>query len=168
MSRLFAALWPPPEVLARLGEFERPNVDGLRWTTEDQWHVTLQFLGEAGERKVADAMRAARWGRPLKMTLGPAVTLLRQEIVCLPAGAPGLDGLARRVSEVTGVVRSNRFTGHLTLARARNKVPRAVLEGLTGTPFEATWTAETIALVRSTLDPGGARYETVEEFALSR
>ena len=36
---------------------DRPARPGLRWTTEDQWHVTLRFLGEmetAGE----EALRA--------------------------------------------------------------------------------------------------------------
>ena len=168
MTRLFAALWPPPEVLQRLAQLDRPAIEGLRWTTEDQWHVTLQFLGETSESQMADAMRTARWGRPLRMTLGPTVALLSSEIVCLPAAAPGLGSLARRVGEVTGILRTNRFNGHLTLARARNKVPRPVLEGLKGTDFQAAWTADTVALVRSRLEPGGARYETVEEFGLSR
>ncbi len=110
MSRLFAALWPPPEVLARLQQLERPNVEGLRWTTEDQWHVTLQFLGEAGERQMTEAMRAARWGRPLKMRIGPAVTLLRQEIVCLPRRGSG----ARR-ARPTGE-RSDRSCSQLTVS----------------------------------------------------
>lgn len=167
MARLFAALWPTAEVVEQLREVERPNIDGLRWTTEDQWHVTLQFLGEGDPNAMAAKMAAARWAtRPLDMRLGPEVTLLSREIVCLPASAPGLEKLARQVSEVTGVRRTNRFKGHLTLARARNKVPKATLEGLKGTGFEARWTAEKLALVRSTLTPGGARYETFAEFNL--
>ena len=167
MARLFVALWPDAEVVEQLKQLERPRIDGLRWTTEDQWHVTLQFLGEASQDTMATKLAAARWTtRPLDMQLGPEVTLLGKEIVCLPASAPGLDKLARQVSEVTGVRRTNRFKGHLTLARARNKVPKAVLEDLKGTPFEATWTAESVALVRSSLSPGGARYETVAESPL--
>lgn len=146
---------------------ERPAIDGLRWTTEDQWHVTLQFLGEGNPDAMADKLTAARWTtRPLGMRLGPEVTMLGKEIVCLPAAAPGLEKLARQVSEVTGVRRTNRFKGHLTLARARNKAPKAALEALTGTSIEASWTAESVALVRSALTPGGARYETVAESAL--
>ena len=167
MARLFAALWPSAEVVDQLKELGRPNIDGLRWTTEDQWHVTLQFLGEGDPNAMAAKMAGARWTtRPLDVRLGPEVTLLGKEIVCLPASAPGLEKLARQVSEVTGVRRTNRFKGHLTLARARNKVPKTTLEGLKGTQLEASWTAEQLALVRSTLNPGGARYETIAEFAL--
>lgn len=167
MARLFVALWPSPEVIEQLRQLERPRIDGLRWTTEDQWHVTLQFLGEANQDAMADKLSDARWStRPLDMRLGPEVTMLGKEIVCLPASAPGLEKLARQVSEVTGVRRTNRFKGHLTLARARNKVPKAELEKLKGAPFEAAWTAETVALVRSSLSPGGARYETVAESPL--
>ncbi|HUR48861.1 MAG TPA: RNA 2',3'-cyclic phosphodiesterase [Acidimicrobiales bacterium] len=167
MARLFVALWPSTEVIEQLRELDRPVIEGLRWTTEDQWHVTLQFLGEGSQDAMADKMAAARWTtRPLEMRLGPEVTMLGKEIVCLPASAPGLDKLARQVSEITGVRRTNRFKGHLTLARARNKAPKAALEALTGTPFEAEWIAETVALVRSALTPGGARYETVAESPL--
>ena len=167
MARLFVALWPDAEVIEQLRQLERPAVDGLRWTTEDQLHVTLQFLGEASQDAMADRLSSARWTtRPMDMRLGPEVTLLGKEIVCLPASAPGLEKLARQVAEVTGVRRTNKFKGHLTLARARNKVPKATLEGLKGTRFEAGWTAEKVALVRSSLTPGGARYETVAESSL--
>jgi len=167
MARLFVALWPTPEVIEQLRGVDRPDIVGLRWTTEDQWHVTLQFLGEGNEDAMADKLTSARWTtRPLDMRLGPEVTMLGREIVCLPAFAPGLDKLARQVSEITGLRRTNRFKGHLTLARARNKAPKAALEALKGTPFEAGWTADKVALVRSALSPGGARYETVVESAL--
>lgn len=167
MARLFVALWPSPEVIEQLRQLDRPAIEGLRWTTEDQWHVTLQFLGEGNQDAMADKLAAARWStRPLEMRLGPEVTMLGKEIVCLPAAAPGLEKLARQVSEITGVRRTNRFKGHLTLARARNKAPKDALEKLKGTPFEAGWTAESVALVRSALTPGGARYETVAESPL--
>ena len=38
-------MWPPPEVVARLAALARPTVEGVRWTTPEQWHVTLRFLG---------------------------------------------------------------------------------------------------------------------------
>ena len=167
MARLFVALWPSVEVVEQLRSIDRPAVDGLQWTREDQWHVTLQFLGEGDPESIRDRLAAVRWTtRPLEMKLGPEITLLSREIVCLPASAAGLDKLARQVSEVTGVRRTNRFKGHLTLARARNKVPKATLEALKGRPFEAGWTAEAVALVRSAAAPGGSRYETVAEYSL--
>ena len=51
------AVWPPEEVLDLIGGLARPEVEGLRWTTRDQWHVTLRFFGEA---KLEDALGALR------------------------------------------------------------------------------------------------------------
>ena len=45
MPRLFLAVWPPDEVLELVAALPRPDVEGLRWTTRDQWHITLRFFG---------------------------------------------------------------------------------------------------------------------------
>jgi 2'-5' RNA ligase len=39
-------------VVAQLAALDRPTRPGIRWTTEDQWHVTLRFLGEVGEEEL--------------------------------------------------------------------------------------------------------------------
>ena len=44
--RLFLAVWPSPEVVDVLRALPRPDTPGVRWSTEDQWHVTVEFLGE--------------------------------------------------------------------------------------------------------------------------
>ncbi len=44
--RLFVAVWPSAAVVDELRGLERPARPGVRWTTADQWHVTLRFLGE--------------------------------------------------------------------------------------------------------------------------
>ncbi len=41
----------------RSAALDRPHVEGLRWTTGDQWHVTLRFLGDARRR----TKRPATW-----------------------------------------------------------------------------------------------------------
>ena len=66
--RLFVAVWPPPEVLDLVAEIDRPALAGVRWTTRDQWHVTLRFLGrmdgiEAAAARLAEAAAAVRGGR---------------------------------------------------------------------------------------------------------
>jgi 2'-5' RNA ligase len=137
----------------------------VRWTTSDQWHVTLQFLGEQSETEMVDRLSEGRWvGLPMKIRIGPSAELLGPEAAVLPARAPGLEALANRVTELTGVPRTRPFKGHLTLARARGRAPRRALEPVKGLKFEDDWVAPSVVLVRSTLTPGGARYETVEEF----
>jgi 2'-5' RNA ligase len=44
--RLFVAVWPPNDVVDVLADLPRPDVAGVRWTTQGQWHVTLRFLGQ--------------------------------------------------------------------------------------------------------------------------
>jgi 2'-5' RNA ligase len=66
--RLFVAVWPPPEVLDLVAEIDRPALAGVRWTTRDQWHVTLRFLGrmdgiDAAGARLAEAAAAVRGSR---------------------------------------------------------------------------------------------------------
>ena len=44
--RAFVAVSVPPEVTDVLAALDRPTFDDVRWTTPEQWHVTLRFLGE--------------------------------------------------------------------------------------------------------------------------
>ncbi len=123
--RLFAAVWPSPEVLTVLRAFPRDEVPGLRWTTPEQWHVTLGFFGE-----VPDVERAALWAAIVRAaasvpvaptaTLGTQTELLGKGVLCVEVG--GLDVLGAAVNRhathwISGG--SRRFRGHLTLARAR-------------------------------------------------
>lgn len=169
MARLFVGLWPPEEILDRIAALPHPAVDGLRWTTREQWHVTLQFLGEVSQSEIEARLARERWSvTPFRLSLGPRTTLLGRDNLVLPAEGAQLNRLASAVGRATGVDRTNRFRGHLTLARARNRVPRERLAQLEGMRLDAEWTADRLALVRSTLAPGGARYETVGEYPLGR
>ena len=57
MPRMFIAAWPPSAVLDALDALPRRDVAGVRWTTREQWHVTLRYLGDV------DPDRAAEEGR---------------------------------------------------------------------------------------------------------
>jgi RNA 2',3'-cyclic 3'-phosphodiesterase len=163
--RLFVGVWPPPEVCEVLAALERPPVTGLRWTTPDQWHVTLRFLGEVPEPDVAGLeaalAAAARAAGPPEATLGPSVVRLGRGVLCLPVA--GLDDVAGAVGAAVGAParegRGRSFRGHLTLARARGGRP--VPRHLAGAPVEVRWRVGELCLVASALDPDGARYTTV-------
>ncbi len=64
--RMFAALVPPEHVVEDLAEFLEPRVEvepGFRWTTPEQWHVTVAFMGNVHERNLDDLVeRLARTG----------------------------------------------------------------------------------------------------------
>jgi 2'-5' RNA ligase len=157
--RLFVAVWPPDEVLDSVALLPRPVVDGVRWTTRDQWHVTLRFLGSVDDpTPVVSRLRAL----PVPAVVadaGPAVAALSRSILCLPVA--GLDALAAAVVGATADVgeppEERRFRGHLTLARARDR-RRGDVRGLAGAPFAASWPVSAVELVASELRPSGAAY----------
>lgn len=133
--RLFVAVRPPDDVLDAVAALARPAHPGVRWTTRDQWHVTLRFLGEVGESEPVAAALAAAPLPAATAALGPRVTALGSGVVCLPVA--GLDALAAAVSEATAgwgrPPEHRRFRGHLTLARV-DRPRRATRRG---DPFRA-------------------------------
>ncbi len=163
VARLFLAVFPSVDVIERLGELERPEVEGLRWTNREQWHVTLRFLGEAEEGDVENSLRGFR-GAASTVLLGPASRWLGGRVLALPAD--GLDELAAEVrsrTETIGQAAGRRnFTGHLTLARARRRLPGAVV----GLAFEAQFRATELWLVSSQLHADGARYTKLSHWPL--
>jgi 2'-5' RNA ligase len=155
--RLFVAVWPPPDVVERLGDLRRCNRGGVRWTTADQWHVTLRFLGEVDEpAPVVEALARAEL-EPAEAQLGPTSEAFGRHVVAVPVA--GLDELARRVIAATAWFGSpppdRPYHGHITLARIRHGNPRP----LAGEAIEARWPVEDVRLVRSRLHADGARYE---------
>ena len=170
--RLFVAVWPPESVIELLLGVDRPEVAGLRWTTEPQWHVTLRFLGEVDEPgPVVDALGAVpdhlRAGAEVRAALGPTTAWFPGRRV-LQVPVAGLDALAREVTEVTAPwgepPDDQRFSGHLTLARGRGRAPGPA--GLAGASLAATWRVRAFELVSSVLGPGGSSYHTLSTMAL--
>jgi 2'-5' RNA ligase len=172
--RLFVAVWPPADVAAQVAGLRRPDVAGLRWTSPDQWHVTLRFLGSVPDGDVAavvGALDAALSGPEVTgsepaagstvAVAGPAVGRFGDRVLHIPV--TGLDVLAELVVAATGrygeAPDDRPFHGHLTLARARGR--SLDLRALTGAPFDARWAVREVTLVRSTTAPTGARYEVL-------
>jgi 2'-5' RNA ligase len=164
--RLFVAVWPPADVVARLGDLSRPERPGVRWTTPDQWHVTLRFLGRLDDaEEVKGALLGVSEVAAPTVSAGPETRRLGPSIVSLPVA--GLDEVAGAVGRLTDrygdPLPDRRFRGHLTLARAKRG---ASVGGLAGEPFEAGWTADEVTLVASDLHPRGARYQVVARYPL--
>ena len=166
MSRLFVAVWPPDDVLGQLRALPRPDTPSVRWSTEDQWHVTLRFLGNVDDvDEVRDALASIELpAAPVRV--GPATKRLGNGVLMVPVH--GVDDLAHEVLRVTDEIVPNEerhFTGHLTVARAKSR--GAIPRSLEGTPLEASWTATSFALVRSQTKPSGAVYTDVETYSLT-
>jgi 2'-5' RNA ligase len=167
--RLFVAVWPDEFVLDQLAGLDRPVIEGVRWATRDQWHVTMRFFGEVEDPSpVEAALRVAASGvRSVVATAGPQVKRVGN---MLWAPVEGLESLARVVVDATASFgappEDRRFRGHITLARQRSRGRSSVLRGVAGASLAGSWDVRSIDLVRSHPGRGGSRYETIAQIPL--
>ncbi|MBV8160002.1 MAG: RNA 2',3'-cyclic phosphodiesterase [Acidimicrobiia bacterium] len=169
MPRLFVAVWPPDDVLDLIAALPRPDVEGLRWTGREQWHVTLRFFGSVELSEAAGAL--GRVSAPATTAvLGPSTGRFGKGVLHVPVA--GLEAVAAAVVGATTKVGKppelRPFTGHLTLARARDRRRGIDLRPLVGTVVAATWSVTEVCLVESHLSPKGANYDVVETVPLQQ
>ena len=167
------------EALERLTLRLRAKDDGLRWSTPDQWHVTLVFLGEVDDarrpRLVEELARLRQPGLSLQMArLGvfERTGILFAEVEVTPE-------LLRLYGAVAGAVRlaaleveERPYRAHITLARSRNRDGRKTIERLRRAAeqqrLRERWEAEEFLLYESQLSPSGSRYVVQERFRLDQ
>lgn len=146
-----------------------PN-DGLRWSTPEQWHITLHFYGEV-DAVVANCLRAALLETDLvlpgiameELGLFAAKGILFATVTSSLALVQLHQAVSTR-SQLCGIRPESRsFRPHVTLARSKSRAGHKTLQKLStpqlpsfGAPL--TWTATELLLVRSELHPQGAQY----------
>ncbi|UDY34314.1 RNA 2',3'-cyclic phosphodiesterase [Dermatobacter hominis] len=163
-ARLFLAVWPPDDVVEELMTLRRKDQRGVRFVPPDRWHITLRFFGEARVDEVEAAMDDVELPSATAR-LGPAVDVIGERALVVPVG--GLEELAARVTAATRSIGEppprRPFHGHLTIARVKRdaRMPPAL-----GAMVDGRFRVDEVALVRSRLDPDGARYDTVAAWAL--
>lgn len=186
--RMFVALVPPEEALEDLGEFLGPRQEaerGFRWTSSDQWHITLAFMAEVADRSLDDLLarleRAAARRTPFSVSVagggafphaGRAKVLWAGLDVGDPEELRRLSTGARAAANKAGAeAAGGHFHPHVTVARIGRPIDVTrwirVLEAYRG----PTWSAAEISLVQSHLGEGPRnrpRYEVVESFRLGR
>jgi len=171
--RLFVAIVPPPAALDELAAVVEPLRAArpeLRWTTAEDWHLTLAFLGDVAEAVLPELgrrlERAAARHQAQQLTIsGGGAFPGRSRARVLWAGIQGGPGLPALAASVAAGARragapppdeGRKYRAHLTLARCREPADvaeeTAALASLAGTP----WTATDIHLIRSNL-PGRSR-----------
>jgi 2'-5' RNA ligase len=181
--RLFVALEIPAvvrESLAALIKFLRVVSPQTRWVRPENLHVTLKFIGEVPEAKLA-AIREALAGvcseRPVALDFhGLGFFPNEKHPHVFWAGitaSPNLKTLAADIDGATeklGIPREQRpFSPHLTLARFEpprlpEKLRAAILENA-AREFGTLRTSQ-FHLIESKLKPSGAEYTTVESFSV--
>ncbi|HEY0186083.1 MAG TPA: RNA 2',3'-cyclic phosphodiesterase [Cellulomonas sp.] len=137
--RVFAGLWPTPEVSEHLRSalraaagadpVEEPGRSpvGVRWTAAENWHVTLAFYGEVGdglvESLVAATAQVAATSRPFDLELAGAGVFAHRTLWAGVGGdvtaARALVDACRAAGDDLGVRQDGRERSrpHLTLGR---------------------------------------------------
>lgn len=180
--RLFVAVSIPRGHLEAIDEqiaTFKSKVTKARWTSIDNQHVTLKFLGSTPEDRLSAVKDACR---VVAASHAPATVSLsdvgafpsRSRVRVLWVGLADDTSLLTKIAadldqafEPLGYPTESRaFTSHLTLCRFKIPVP---LKG--GLPEIDTsqlqpFTIDSVELFRSHLSPKGARYEILESFEL--
>jgi 2'-5' RNA ligase len=190
--RLFVAISLPEAVKDEIEKAQREMrvalpEDFMRWTKREQFHLTLKFLGNVAEARVAELVEALRKAcvsfkamRLRAERLGffpdarfPRVAWVgvrdeREELARLQGAIKlNLEHFAETSAAPAGRRRSQgAFVGHVTVARIQG-IKRAQAEilfkfalGMTDR-FFGEWTGNEVELIRSELSSGGARYTTL-------
>jgi 2'-5' RNA ligase len=181
--RSFVAVLLPDRVRAGLAAAcaeLRGRAPGLGWVRADSLHLTLRFLGEVDpvmlDRAREAVAVAATAVPPFTLTLGglggfPPGRAPRILWAGVAAGGDGLEALHAGL-EAALVARgipadARAFHPHVTLARSRDPRGAPGLAGALGAgPSFGTVKVAALHLMRSDLDPRGARHSVLAEAPL--
>jgi 2'-5' RNA ligase len=182
--RLFVALEIPSAVrekLAALIEALRAVSPQTRWVRTENLHVTLKFIGEVPEAKLADirvALAGIRSDLPCTLDFRGLGFFPNEKYPrVLWAGVeapPNFRTLAADIDlamEPLGIPREHRpFSPHLTLSRFERTWPpeklRVAIHENGARDFGSLRTGK-FHLIESKLKPSGAEYTTLESFAFA-
>lgn len=160
----------------------RAEAPDLAWTSREQRHLTLKFLGDvpddAGSRLIDAAEHVAARHRRMEMSIagiGAFPNFRRARVVWIGVDQePRLELLHHDLEiacEQAGFeVEGRPFRPHVTLARVRTPLTveraRMLARVARSVRVQATELVERITLFESTLAPSGARYRRVHAATL--
>jgi RNA 2',3'-cyclic 3'-phosphodiesterase len=183
--RLFLALELPPatadEIHAAVAAV-RDEEPGLAWVPASKLHLTLKFLGDGDEPRVAALAAAcdtiAARHKPFEMLLagvGAFPNFRRARVVWLGVESePRLELLHHDVelaaADAGYEVDGRPFRPHITLARIREALPadrgRALARSARAISYSATVFVDRVTLFDSATDGSGARYRRLHTASL--
>jgi RNA 2',3'-cyclic 3'-phosphodiesterase len=181
--RLFVGAEIPEAVRDLLGRDLSPlreRVSGARWVPQENWHLTLKFIGAVWPRLVDDVRRAvgevAIAHEPFQTRLAavgafPSERRARVVWAGFDDRAGGIEAIVSGLDAALAefAKREDRpFAPHLTVARLRAPAPMEeelkALSGVASDPFSV----DRVVLYRSHLRRPHPIYEPVEAFRLGR
>lgn len=174
--RLFVGLSIPDDVAAGLQRLQG-GVPGARWSTREQLHLTLRFIGEVDGRDAAtvDDALAAISAPSFHLELHAVGTFGGRDPRELWAGIRANDTLLHLQKKIeTAIQRAGlppeprKFTPHVTLARLKASPRGRVMDFLHDHALYASapFRVEKFLLYSSTLTPNGSIYKPEREYEL--
>lgn len=169
--RLFVAIIPSRECLMPISSAAKPleGALGARVLPQDNWHITLKFIGEA------DGMRAERIGaalasirfQPFSVSLFGAGAFPSERVpraIWIGGESKGAVGLAAEIEDALSFLGlpHEPFSVHLTVARSKGVADIGEFVAKAGGVCE--FEARSFFLMKSKLTPAGASYEVIREF----
>lgn len=178
--RLFIAIPLAPTVIEELSAISkrlRSDHDGLRWSSPESWHVTLQFLGKTSPEQyscLVARLRALHSHRVSMSLEGLGVFDRAGVFFAGVAVTQELLILQQRVTAATAhcgfIPEARPFHPHVTLARAkgggRGKSLRELNARIIRQPDFTPFVASEFLLYEAFLGPAGSLYEIREHFPL--
>jgi RNA 2',3'-cyclic 3'-phosphodiesterase len=163
--RLFFALWPDADVATRLARAAAElnvSIPG-RLVHAKNYHVTLAFIGEVAESRLAALQTVGESQRapPCCIAFDSLEFWPESRVVVAAAREipPGLLSLSRQLHEATGLPWA-RLRVHVTLAR---KIAQAPVQQAMS---EVSWRATSFSLVRSETGGAESAYTVVDTWPL--
>jgi 2'-5' RNA ligase len=176
MIRLFVALQLPSALKQRL-VIMGGGVPGARWQTEDQYHLTLRFIGDVAEstaRDVDDALAAIR-APAFDLELAGVGEFGGKITRVLWAGVRPNEGLNHLQKKIETALQrlglpaeERKYTPHVTMARMKGAPKGKVMEFLTHNALFSSgpFRVDHFALFSSQLSSNGALYRVERAYAL--
>lgn len=185
MIRAFIGVQIGPQVRARISETIAqlaPEISGIRWVREENFHFTLKFLGfveepqiEAISNALAQVIEPFRRFSISAKCLGVFPDIKRARVLWVGLEGTGIPALAKSVESVLepfGFPRENRiFRPHLTVGRWRQPVESqqelgGKLKRWKNFEFGES-SVDEVVLYRSVLKPDGAVYRPLKTIPLA-
>jgi 2'-5' RNA ligase len=173
--RCFVAVPIDPEVREAVADYarrlrERAGDADWRWSDPEAWHMTLAFMGATDPADVPRLgtalveLAAAHEALELRAAgLGAFPSRGRARVLWYGVADPEgrLARLARAVRAAVGLPPEDRFRGHLTLARARDRLGTDAGGLLDVLAPQSRLAVDRLILFRSHLGRGPAHYEAL-------
>jgi 2'-5' RNA ligase len=182
--RTFIAIELPDEIKKQIGQVQAPlkkTKAFVSWVKPGNIHVTLKFLGEVPEEKIAEVFSATekaveginRFTMNLK-GMGTFPDFKRPRVIWVGAGSgqEELSSMAGRIEEEMEEIgfpkEKRRFSPHFTMGRVKSpKNIEKLMEMVRSSDFQTEEIAVSeVVVMRSQLHPAGAIYTPLKKIPL--